>query len=117
MRYGGQYLHAILRSIHQGGRVNPDGEALLGYFQFCRDVGYQDRDNQQVVSAHETEARGMLRAGTALDIDTQQDLTRPRIAFGDIAGISLYVVRTVRILRRYGFLRISRCGKDDLLIK
>ena len=58
----------------------------------------------------------MLRAGTVFDIDTQQDLSRPRIAFGDVAGISLYVVafRTVLDLRRYLFIRF---GRDDLLFK
>lgn len=114
--YRCQDLHARLLTIDQGGRVDSDGEALLGYFQFCRDVGYQDRDNQQVVAAHETEARGMLRARTAFDIDTQQDLSRPRIAFGDVAGISLYVVafRTVLDLRRYLLIRF---GRDDLLFK
>lgn len=45
-----------LLTIDQGGRVDPDGEALLGYFQIRRDVGYQDRDDQQVIAAYEVEA-------------------------------------------------------------
>mgnify|MGYP000414622923 FL=1 len=87
-----QYLHARLLAIEQGGRVDPDGETLLGYFQFRRDVGYQDRDDQQVIAAYEVEAREVLRTRAAFDLYTEVDATAVlsdgRIGLRNVANIA-----------------------------
>ncbi len=99
-----QYLHARLLTIDQGGRVDPDGEALLGYFQFRRDVGYQDRDDQQVIAAYEVEAREVLRTRAAFDLYTEVDATAVlsdgRIGFRNVANISSFT--TVLAVHRFG---------------
>lgn len=88
---GGQYLHAILRTIDQGGRVDPNGEALLGNLQRSLYIGQPDRNDQQIVATHEVEAREMLRARTALYLDTQPDTAAARpdgcVGLGDVAGV------------------------------
>ena len=104
-----QYLHARLLTIDQGGRVDPDGEALLGYFQFRRDVGYQDRDDQQVIAAYEVEAREVLRTRAAFDLYTEVDATAVlsdgRIGFRNVANISSFT--TVLAVHRFGLYFFS----------
>ena len=115
-----QYLHARLLAIEQGGRVDPDGETLLGYFQFRRDVGYQDRDDQQVIAAYEVEAREVLRTRAAFDLYTEVDATAVlsdgRIGLRNVANISSFTtVLAVHMFGLYFFFIIT--GFDRFSIK